>query len=80
MWINTRDHNPDKDGVYLVQMASGSKNGLSYTVGGGWNTEREKDGTIWADAAMTNVQVARWFDAPEPEPVPREWYDEWMEA
>ena len=38
------------------------------------------DGNLLDECAMTYKDVARWFETPEPEPVPDEWYDEWREC
>lgn len=78
MWIDTRNYEPLTDGTYLVQMTSGSLEGLQYTLEGGWNTSYGRDGVLHANTAMTTKQVARWFDAPKPPEIPEEWVDEWL--
>lgn len=79
MWKNTRDGEPTKDGMYLVQMTGGYLAGMEYTVEGGWNTSYDRDGTLSNESAMTSVNVARWLDdVPEPPEIPQEWVDEWL--
>lgn len=80
MWINTRDSEPLVDGIYLVQMAGRYMSAMNYTTEGGWNTYKDSDGNLSDESAMTYKDVARWFDTPEPEPVPDEWYDEWRDC
>ena len=80
MWVDTRDREPSSDGIYLVQMAGRYMSAMNYTTEGGWNTHKDSDGNLSDENAMTYKDVARWFDAPEPEPVPDEWYDEWREC
>lgn len=75
MWVDTRDREPDHDGFYLVQMIYGDVDGLNYTTDGGWNTHYDTFGNLQNKFAIADYKVARWFDAPEPEPVPDEWYD-----
>lgn len=70
MWINVRDHNPQKDGVYLTQMMHGGLAGLEYTQEGGWNTHYDSDGNLWDKSVISDNNVARWFDAPEPPEIP----------
>lgn len=80
MWINTRDRLPDKDGEYMMQSVYGSIGTILYTVDGGWNTHRTAAGLFMDNAISNNGYIARWFDIPEPEPVPEEWVDEYEEA
>lgn len=77
MWINTRDCEPLVDGLYLVQMAGRYIAAMNYTTDGGWNTHRDSKGNVADGSAMTYKEVARWFDVPQPEEVPDEWYEEW---
>lgn len=78
MWIDTRDCEPLVDGEFMVQMTSGSVQSLSFTPDGGWNTHYDCNGVLHDDWAINPVAVARWFSVPTPEPVPEEWYKEWM--
>ena len=71
MWNDTRDCTPRIDGFYLVQMIHGGLEGLNYTREGGWNT-RYVDGTLSAESAIKNSNVAMWFDAPTPPEVSNE--------
>lgn len=78
MWINTRDRNPSEDGCYLVQNAMGGVMASEYTPEGGWNTHRNVDGTVDAETEI-NLYIVRWYKGvEEPEPVPEEWYEEWL--
>ena len=79
MWVVTRERKPNEDGFYLVQMIHGGLEGLSYTTDGGWNTRRYSE-ELWAEAAIPDSDVARWFDAPQPPEVPDEWVCELMRS
>ena len=75
-WIDTRKMEPTKDGMYLVQMAHGGLEGLSFTVDGGWNTSYDYKGNLSDKNAIHRANVARWFDAPTPPEVPDAWFAE----
>ena len=77
-WIDTRNAEPKEDGIYLVQMAGSYISAMNYTVEGGWNTSKDSDGVLSDENKMNYISVARWFDAPTPEPIPNEWKDEWL--
>lgn len=76
MWNNVRDHNPQVEKVYLVQMTTGALFGLEYTKEGGWNTHYDTRGNLCNAYAISDMNVARWFDAPDPPEVPDEWFEE----
>lgn len=76
MWNNVRDHNPQVEKVYLVQMTNGALCGLEYTKEGGWNTHYDIRGNLHNASAISDMNVARWFDAPDPPEVPDEWFEE----
>lgn len=78
-WIDTREREPETDGRYLIQDVTGEVWDMEYTPEGGWNTHYDSNGIIYTDAALKKTYVARWFEAPAPEPVPYEWYREWLE-
>ena len=82
MWINTRDRLPEKDGQYIMQTVCGDVSIVHYTVEGGWNTYRNIDGTrVGADdEGGWDLYVVRWFDLPEPKPVPIKWVREWEKS
>lgn len=82
MWINSRERLPEKDGEYMYQSVYGDIGSINYTVEGGWNTHRSPtNGRLCDNNAMENDgYVARWFEAPEPEPIPEEWFDEYQEG
>ena len=78
MWIDTRDRNPDRDSNYFIQWVSdGTLTIMNYTPEGGWNTHRDKDGTLSDYCMIADYCIARWYDIPQPEPVPEEWVKEW---
>lgn len=79
MWVNTRDRLPEKDGEYIMQTVVGRVSNIHYTVEGGWNSYREADGTLVNSQVEGdwNLYVVRWFDLPEPKPVPKKWVREW---
>lgn len=79
MWIDTRNYVPIADGTYLVQTVFGELLGLKYTLQGGWNTDYDKDGNLHADSAISNLFVARWYEAEKPDSVPEEWATEYLE-
>lgn len=74
MWINTREETPTKDGSYVIQTIFGEVLPMSYTVYYGWNTY-----TNAYEHPLNDGYVARWFDAPEPPEVPKEWRKEYTE-
>ena len=78
MWIDTRNCVPLADGYYLVQTVFGRITGMNYTHEGGWNTSYHSDG-LYADSAVEDTYIARWYDAEKPKAVPQEWEDEHME-
>ena len=80
MWINVRDHNPQKDGVYMTQMMYGGLAGLEYTQEGGWNTHSDPIGNLCIQSAIPDNSVARWFDAPEPPEIPNKCFFEMQKA
>ena len=82
MWINSRERLPEKDGEYMYQSVYGYVGAMFYTVEGGWNTSRNKGtGKLSDENAIENDgYIARWFDVPEPEPIPEEWLDEYREV
>lgn len=75
MWINNREQMPTRDELYVVQVVTGEVCTMNYTVEGGWNTYRDRDGAL-IGSGLPREWVARWFEIPDPEPVPQEWYDE----
>jgi hypothetical protein len=79
MWVNAMERLPEKDGEYKYQTVYGTTGCIFYTVEGGWNTNRDKfTGELCNEYAMENDgYIARWFDAPDPEPVPEEWLEEY---
>lgn len=80
MWIDTRDRNPDRDGTYFIQWVSDGELGImNYTPEGGWNTHIDKDGTLNYMNMIEDYSIARWYDIPQPEPVPEAWVKEWEE-
>lgn len=81
MWINSRERLPEKDGEYMYQTVYGGIGSVFYTVEGGWNTTRDiSTGELRNEHAIANDgYYARWFDVPEPEPIPEEWYREFVE-
>ena len=81
MWINAKERLPEKDGEYMYQTVYGGIGCVFYTVEGGWNTTREiSTGELQTEHAIENDgYYARWFEVPEPEPIPEEWLDEYME-
>lgn len=81
MWVNTRDRLPEKDGEYIMQTVVGKVSSIHYTVEGGWNSYRDKDGTLnsFSDESW-NLYVVRWFDIPEPKAVPIKWVREWEKS
>lgn len=80
MWVDSRDRLPNKDGEYMMQSVYGGIGTILYTVDGGWNTHRTEAGVAMENAIPNNGYIARWFEVPEPEPVPEEWVDEYEEA
>lgn len=76
-WIDNREHEPTKDGKYLVQMIHGGLEGLNYTTEGGWNTNYY-DGELSTEHAINSNHIARWLDAPTPPEVSNEWFFEAM--
>ena len=80
MWVVTRERKPDHDGFYLVQMTYGTVSGLEYTKDGGWNTNYDLFGILRDENAINDLDVARWFDAPQPPEVPDEWFYEMIHA
>lgn len=80
MWINVRERNPEKDGVYLVQMMHGGLSGLEYTQEGGWNTHYDSKGNLCDQSVIPDNRVARWFDAPEPPEIPDKCFCEMQKA
>ena len=82
MWVNAMERLPEKDGEYIYQSIYGYVGTMNYTVEGGWNTHRDATNTneLCDENKMENDgYIARWFDIPDPEPVPQEWYDEYFE-
>ncbi len=79
MWVVTKERKPEQDGFYLVQMMHGGLEGLSYTTDGGWNTRRYNE-ELMTQSAISDFNVARWFDAPQPPEVPNEWFFEAMRS
>ena len=81
MWVDSRERLPERDGEYLYQSVYGDISSINYTVEGGWNTHRSPNtGRLCDDNAMENDGfVARWFDAPEPKPIPEEWIEEYFQ-
>lgn len=80
MWINVRDHKPQKDGMYLVQMMHGGLAGLEYTQECGWNTHYDTKGSLCNQSVIPDNSVARWFDAPEPPEIPDKCFFEMQKA
>lgn len=82
MWVNAKKRLPKKDGEYMYQSVYGYVGAMGYTVEGGWNTSRnEGTGKLSDENAIENDgYIARWFDVPEPEPIPEEWLDEYWEV
>ena len=81
MWVDTRDHDPSDDGIYLIQYVTGEKGAMQFTVAGGWNTHYESTGNLYDEAAIKDGYVVRWYSAPEPPMhIPEEWRKEWLEA
>lgn len=80
MWINVRDHKPQKNGVYLAQMMHGGLAGLEYTQEGGWNTHYDSNGNLCNQSAISDNRVARWLDAPQPPEVPDKCFSEMQKA
>ena len=78
MWIDTRNCVPIADGYYLVQTVFGQITGMNYTHEGGWNTRYTTDGELYADGAVEDTYIARWYDAEKPKAVPQGWEDEHM--
>lgn len=81
MWVNARRRMPKKDGCYMYQSIYGDVSSMNYTVKGGWNTHYEI-GThiLYDEKRIEDGYIARWFEAPEPEPVPEEWFEEYWEG
>ena len=52
---------------------------MNYTPEGGWNTHIDKDGTLNYMNMIEDYSIARWYDIPQPEPVPEAWVKEWEE-
>ena len=75
-WIDTRDCVPLEDGFYLVQTVYGEVYGYNYTSAGGWNTFYTTEGELRDKSAINDGYVVRWFNAPKPDAVPEEWYEE----
>ena len=82
MWVNAKERLPEKDGIYMYQSIYGEVCSIQYTVKSGWNTHYDYvTGDLIDDYAIENDgYIARWFDAPEPEPIPEEWLDEYREV
>lgn len=77
MWVNARERLPEKDGEYMYQSVYGCVGAIFYTVEGGWNTTKS-DNVLNAKHAIENDgYITRWLDAPDPEPVPEEWLEEY---
>ena len=80
MWINAKERLPERDGPYLIQTVYGDISSLNYTTAGGWNTYYVY-GKLLAEHSFENDgYIARWFDAPIPEPVPEEWREEYYQS
>lgn len=79
MWVNAMEKLPEKDGIYMYQSVYGYVGTIFYTVEGGWNTSRnEETGRLSDENAIENDgYITRWLDAPDPEPVPEEWLEEY---
>ena len=79
MWIDSKECVPIADGFYLVQTVYGQITGYTYTLEGGWNTIYDTHGVLYKDSAIECMYVARWYDAPKPDAVPKAWVDEYTE-
>ena len=81
MWVNAREKLPEKDGTYMYQSVYGYVGTIFYTVEGGWNTHRDAHTNELCDGDKieNDGYITRWFDVPEPEPVPEEWFEEYQE-
>ena len=79
MWVNAMERLPEKDGIYIYQSVYGDVGAMSYTVEGGWNTHRDANTNKLCDEnkIKNDGYIARWVDVPDPEPVPKEWYEEY---
>lgn len=77
-WIDTRDCTPLTDGEYFIQTIYGEVVSMNYTTDGGWNTHRDGD-TLYAEKAINDGYVVRWYMAEPPQPVPEEWKAEYKE-
>lgn len=79
MWINAKERLPERDGLYLIQTVYGDIGSLNYTTAAGWNTHYVC-GRLFAEHGFENDgYIARWLDAPIPEPVPEEWLEEFYQ-
>lgn len=78
MWVNGWERQPTKDGMYVVQHSTGTISCCEYTTDGGWNTHREPNGVLHTDTRLDETVYARWYEAEDPDPVPRWAYKVWI--
>lgn len=76
-WINAWERMPDKDGTYMTQGIYGVDPQF-YTTDGGWNTTRDKDGSVKDDHKIAETHILRWLEADDPPAVPQWARDAWI--